>query len=194
MLYESKCMCCNCTLTLGECYWKTDTEVTSSATHRSVVKHCCLIPGPSQTQHQLPWALHLLVWEEFCGKACPLCFFPQHSPLSLDSSQLELPYTWFWAQFCPFSCVVLLSYVTHLWPLPCRHIPTQLPWCHPTAFLSLALGIRCNFPAGGYHALTAYLFWCLPFWRHTSVTFPPGNTIHPIIDLKKRQEEGGGIF
>lgn len=64
--------------------------VTSSATHRSVLKCCCLSPGPSQTQHQLPWALHLPVWEECCGKACPLCLLPQPLPLSFDPAGVAL--------------------------------------------------------------------------------------------------------
>lgn len=143
-------MCCNCMLTLRECYWKTDSQwetgITFLATCRSVLKICLLIPGPSQSQHQLPCSsgsvpssLGNVLWQSLSSL--------------LVTSALQL--SW--------SCLILtfealhsppLSHMLYFWVmLPTCGLhpasPSQLSCLGvtPTLFLSTALRMWCSFPA-----------------------------------------------
>lgn len=148
-------MCCNCMLTLRERYWKTDSQwetgITSLATCRSVLKICRLIPGPSQSQRQLPCSsgsvpssLGNVLWQSLSSLLVTSALTIVSWLLSVGVALYSLLK----------HCIALPFPTCCIFELCCPPVastlqahPNSAAWLSPPQFLSTALRMWCSFAA-----------------------------------------------
>lgn len=112
--------------------------------HRSALKSCRLIPGPSQSQR---WLSCSSGWKHAGVKLVLLAFCLSPLPSSLDSSQQELPYTHFGngAQPFPTCCISELCCPPVASTLLSR--PSSAAWVSPLHCCPWPLGCGGAFPS-----------------------------------------------